>query len=737
MILKKLAAAVLTAGLLLSCHTPSQALVRERPEPDLVFYRVKAEDTFKGELELPEGKTKVDSVEVKAGESPAFAVSAFDDTSLAFEDLYRSVSQTLVLTREAEEDGEKGAEEEITACLAVYDKVSLEPETGGATLTVTDGKTGTPIPGAAYSLYREGKRQKDFTTNAQGEIILQNLAPGLYELRPGAAPAGYLGAEAPVSFEIPSLSLSGGESRVRTSRGKKYLAEDNEIFLAGAFSPDMELAGLGEENIQSITITFENFGAALGKEGRKTVKSFVTTREAEKYLNYRKAQGEICGPVRISYTLKEECLTLTQKLEAKAAPAPTPAPTPRPAATPVPTPRPVQPTQRPGQSQVHNTYKGNATQTAAPVSTPAPSVNHITTPNPADLQNLTIACTSNTDRREGFVFEVTGAGADSAAFQKEYKTDSQGLIRANVPAGLYTIAPKDCLSNKGFALPEPQTAQVAAAGNAYFSFSFLSSERDLTLTVVDNEGLPLEGVLVGIFDPALLEEAPPDARPDSHAVDISQEISEIQEQEAFEALLANPFEKKNALRTAYTDSEGRAVIKSAPTTALLAVPMDTPQGYTMEAEATELPEGTGTEFSVLCEYIEVFLSILNSGTGQPVMGVEAQLLDSAGKELAAWVTDGEAKPFIRVPAGVYSLRLAFDGMEITESYTVERVPTKQEIEIKTPIRGIVPEEDIPEDTPWYHTTWAVCAYILLGGAALGTGGYYLYSWIRKRRGGIA
>ena len=152
MILKKLAAAVLTAGLLLSCHTPSQALVRERPEPDLVSYRVKAEDTFKGELELPEGKTKVDSVEVKAGESPAFAVSAFDDTSLAFEDLYRSVSQTLVLTREAEEDGEKGAEEDITACLAVYDKVSLEPETGGATLTVTDGKTGTPIPGAATAL---------------------------------------------------------------------------------------------------------------------------------------------------------------------------------------------------------------------------------------------------------------------------------------------------------------------------------------------------------------------------------------------------------------------------------------------------------------------------------------------------------------------------------------------------------------------------------------------------------
>lgn len=42
----RLAADVLTASLLLSCHTPSQALVRERPGIPL------------SELELPEGETK-------------------------------------------------------------------------------------------------------------------------------------------------------------------------------------------------------------------------------------------------------------------------------------------------------------------------------------------------------------------------------------------------------------------------------------------------------------------------------------------------------------------------------------------------------------------------------------------------------------------------------------------------------------------------------------------------------
>lgn len=52
-----------------------------------------------------------------------------------------------------------------------------------ATLAGTAGAAG--IPGAAYSLYWEGKRQKDFTTNAQGEIILVRLLPGGSDLYPG------------------------------------------------------------------------------------------------------------------------------------------------------------------------------------------------------------------------------------------------------------------------------------------------------------------------------------------------------------------------------------------------------------------------------------------------------------------------------------------------------------------------------------------------------------------------
>ena len=106
--------------------------------------------------------------------------------------------------------------------------------------------------------------QTGLTTNSQGKIIAEHLAPGKYRFVETKAPTGYLLNTAPVPFEI--AEKNAGKPAV-------VVASDNFVNYKGAFqivktnSADQPLAGavfeLYDHNKQSLGIT-----ATSGKDGK-------------------------------------------------------------------------------------------------------------------------------------------------------------------------------------------------------------------------------------------------------------------------------------------------------------------------------------------------------------------------------------------------------------------------------------------------------------------------------------
>lgn len=273
------------------------------------------------------------------------------------------------------------------------------------------------------------------TTDKAGQITVGSLDPGEYELRPTSTPKGYKAASG-VKFSVTGLAISGGDKEIRTSEGKKIVAGENEVLIAGKFSPDIELTASHEKQIGSVTITYENYGAALEKRGESKTFEYVTLQAAQEELNHLKNSGQVCGAVHISYKLAEKSgRSYTQYLTEKE-PDPTPVPVPpvnqggtantvtKPTPTIAPTPR--------------------VTPTPAPTATPKPTV----VPSPTSIPDgqLTIACTSD-KTGQAFSFEVSGTKTEGGKYNKDFKTGTDGKIATEIPAGKYTITPK---SVKGF-----------------------------------------------------------------------------------------------------------------------------------------------------------------------------------------------------------------------------------------------------------------------------------------------
>ncbi|MDR1210139.1 MAG: Cys-Gln thioester bond-forming surface protein [Clostridiales bacterium] len=73
----------------------------------------------------------------------------------------------------------------------------------GMQIIKTDAATGTPLPGAVFTVYRQsGEVIGEFTTDANGVIILDNLDSGWYKAAETKAPSGYLISEAPKDVEV-------------------------------------------------------------------------------------------------------------------------------------------------------------------------------------------------------------------------------------------------------------------------------------------------------------------------------------------------------------------------------------------------------------------------------------------------------------------------------------------------------------------------------------------------------
>ncbi|WP_322198816.1 SpaA isopeptide-forming pilin-related protein [Acutalibacter intestini] len=713
--LNRLAAVFLAAAFAFAGALPAGAVVvTDAPTPDRVFYRETAGDTFSGEFGLDKEITNVE-----AGEDPAFTIS-FEKNTLKFDSLYTSTEQTVKMVC-----GEETVENKLG--LAVYDPVDVAPAKDSVTLTVKNSRTLKPVSNAAYTLYKGTSAVKSgLTTDKAGQITVGSLEPGEYELRPVSTPKGYKAASG-VKFSVTSLGISGGDKEIRTTEGKKIVAGENEVLIAGKFSPDVELIAGNDKQIDSVTVTYENYGAALGKKGESKTFEYVTLQAAQEELNHLKNGGGICGAVHISYKLAEKSgRSYTQYLTEKE-PDPTPVPAPpvnqggtantvtKPTPTAVPTPK-VTATPAP-------------TATPKPTSTPKPTA--VPSPTPIPDGQLTITCTSDKSG-QAFSFEVSGTRAEGGKYNKDFKTGADGKIVTVIPAGKYTVTPK---SVKGFEQPEPQTIELAGGGSAYLTFSFVANQRDLTLTVLDDDGQPVPGVTVGLFEPG---EAPlPEVKKEneSGSTDISETLAQIKNQKAADEKRAAPYTKVNALYVGKTGEDGAAVIQNVPVAEFVAVPIELPDGYSSEKIATEIPSGLGSKFTVGCKYVAVDLSVWSTATNSPVVGADLALLGKDNTELAEWKSGETAHRLIRVPQGEYALKITQDGQSDTVHFEVSKEKSLQETRLETYLPGAVSESDRQElslKDLEHLIPFVAGGFVLLAGIVIGL---IIYRDSRKRSGG--
>lgn len=560
---------------------------------------------------------------------------------------------------------------------AVYDPVDVVQLKGSMTLTVKNSRTLKPVVNASYTLYKGTAAIKTgLTTDKAGQITVGSLDPGEYELRPASTPKGYKAASG-VKFSVTSLEISGGDKEIRTSEGKKIAAGDYEVLIAGKFSPDVELTASYEKQIGGVTVEYENLGTAQDKKGEKNSLAYPTLQAAQEELNRLKNSGQICGAVHVSYKPDENSgRSYTQYLTEKdndstpappinqggttvTKPKPTTAPTPK--ATPAASPKP----------------------TATPIPTPTPS------PTPVPDGQLTIACTSD-KTGQAFSFEVSGTKTGGGKFSRDYKTGTDGRIATSLPAGKYTVAPK---SVKGFELPEPQAVELTGSGSAYLAFDFVANQRDLTLTVVDTDGQPVQGVTVGLFEPGGYA-AP--AMADSFSgegTDISRNIANIKSQKIADEKRAAPYTKANAIYVGKSGEDGTALIQNVPVAEFVAVPIELPDGYSMEKIATRIPSGLGSKYTVTCKYVAVDLSVWSGSTNSPVVGADMVLLGKDNTELAALKSGEAPHRLIRVPQGEYALKITRDGQSDTVHFDVGKEESLQEIQVETYLPGEVPEDN--------------------------------------------
>lgn len=713
--MNRLAAVLLAAAFAFAGALPAGAVVvTDAPTPDRVYFRETVGDTFSGEFGLDKEITNVE-----AGEDPAFTHS-YEGNSLRFDSLYTSAEQTVKVVH-----GEETVEKKLG--LAVYDLVDVAPTKGSVTLTVKNSRTLKPVPNAAYTLYKETASVKTgLTTDKAGQITVGSLDPGEYEFRPASTPKGYKAASG-VKFSITGLEISGGDKEIRTSEGKKIVAGDSEVLIAGKFSPDVELTAGNEKQIGGVAVEYDNFGAALGKKGESKTFEYVTLQAAQEELNHLKNSGQISGAVHISYKLAEKSGRSYTQYLTEQEPDPTPVPVPpvnqggtastvtKPTPTVVPTPK-VTPTPAP-------TITPKPTSTPIPTATPAPT--------PAPDGQLTIACTSD-KTGQAFSFEISGIRTEGGKFKNDYKTGTDGKIVTEIPAGKYTVTPK---SVKGFDLPQSQIVEMAAGGSAYLTFSFVANQRDLALMVVDDDGQPVPGATVGLFEPGEVPLLEPEKETKSGSTDINQTLAQIKDQKAADEKRADPYTKANAIYVGKTGEDGTALIQNVPVAEFVAIPIELPDGYSAEKIATEIPAGLGSKFTVACKYVAVDLSVWSTATNSPVVGADLVLLNEDDTELAKWVSEEAAHRLIRVPQGEYALKITQDGQADTVHFEVGKEKSLQEIQVETYLPGEV-SEDRPQGLTlkdYEHILpFAAAGMVLLAGLIIGL---IIYRDSRKRSGG--
>lgn len=713
--LKNALSAALAAVMLLSCGSSALAVTAETEAKtsDLIFYRTKARETFDGEITLP-GKGDITDVQT-AGDFPVFSVSGFQGSSIQFEDLYKSAEQPLTITRD-------GKEQEETCSFAVYDRVTLNGDKGSVTLTVKDNKSLKPIPGAEYSLYQGSRRVEDgLVSDASGKITVTGLQPGKYELRPENTVTGYLATSVAIPFTIGGLELAGGDISIRTTAGKKITADENEILIAGEFSPDIELTATKEDHLEGIAVELENYGATLEDVGKKISKSFATAKETEEFINTEKNAGNICGAVEIRYTLKstpgKSTCNYIQYLEAKPISQATPTPT-------------------PGNG---NQNQGNGSQTPGISATPTPKPTAAPTPQTVAHGTVTIYTLCKNKPLPGVMLELIGKTAAGTGVNKVYQSDSGGLVTIDkVPEGEYTVQVIEDEAVRDYNIPYSERVIVGTGAVSAVKLEFSLLQGEISGTVTDPDGEPLQGITVGLY-------------PVSERIAQENLSGKVQSKDEKEDISGKTYyNAANAAAVAVSDLDGEFTFHRVELGSYELVPLVFGGYFAPETPAAcEVMDERGKEVSVTVETTRVSLLYLGKNGGK-LTGRTVTLDDPLR---TTWVTSREPMILKGLVPGEYTARVENeDGKEEIEpfTFTVEENSSEQVLEIKTnatsgetDIPKAEPEkerEEKPEEKPRQEVSagkWIAIA--VLGLLALGGAVFFLVRVIRKKKpekGGI-
>ena len=180
---------------------------------------------------------------------------------------------------------------------------------------------------------------------------------------------------------------------------------------------------------------------------------------------------------------------------------------------------------------------------------------------------------------------------------------------------------------------------------------------------------------------------------DSGSTDISETLAQLKDQKAADEKRADPYTKANALYVGKTGADGTALIQNVPVAAFVAVPIELPDGYSMEKIATDIPSGLESKFTVACKYVAVDLSVWSNATDSAMVGADLALLSKDNTELATLTSGETPHRLIRVPKGEYALKITQDGQSDTVHFEVSNEESLQKVQVKTYLPGEVSEDN--------------------------------------------